>query len=174
MLTTPELESSIGNIWESQSALRSFCKRLATAFKSELTQSGITFVAVNDGEKAVGKDGFNHPFGADLTKTADGGALWNVRDGMAFNPPVNDQGNPPQLLSTLTDSEITALAKELAAETLKIGKHVAFCNLYSPKAIEFVDSYNDLEVAMRCVRAWDMVVSRYIVRIDLCCKKLDQ
>lgn len=168
MLTSEDLTDQIEGLTVSVDARSAFARRVAKAFIEALEARAIVFHAVNDGFHAVG-DGFDCIAKLSLQSGRDGWR-WTVSDKLSFV--ATDTHSQIETVTTLSDSELARLAADWAHQVARVSKHVVFRNLYVPKAVEMADGYNDLRVAFRIVRAFDPVLSGYILRLDSVFKNL--
>jgi hypothetical protein len=168
MLTSSELEFDIDRLTVSKEALLAFVRRVAQSFSKALTAAGVEFHAVNGPTHAFG-DGFDEVVRATARRSSSGGWTFEIRDSMR----AGDFDPEGLVCTSLSDSELATVADLWAANIAARSKHIAFANLYIPKAVEIAEGYNDLRVAFRVIRAWDPVFCGYILSFDSVFKKLD-
>jgi sugar (pentulose or hexulose) kinase len=170
MISSPELQDSIHNLTHTQEALVATSRRLASAFTHALESAGVDFHAVNEGLFALG-NGYQ-PLQMCLIWNVTGKLNCLIREGLSY---IDGSG---QLLmpsiTTLTDSELAEIARLWAHKVAGISKQIAFMNLYLPKSAEACAGYNDLRIAFRIIRAWDVSLSGYVMRIDAALKDLSR
>lgn len=164
MITSPERELMIEHLTTSKAALVAFTCRLACALDRALTYRGVTFHAVNedspcnDPGDTVVKLVLNAP-------SYYGQLSYKVSSGLG----VDDRDwdiQPRPCFTTSSDSELRLMADDWAKEIAAHSQHLVFRNLYIPKSIEVAEGYNDLKVAFRVCRAFDVVRSGTVVRFD--------
>lgn len=171
MLTSPELVDLIHTVTTSKAAMAALSHRMARALDRALTAEGATFHAVNE-DHAIAIEANVHTAKLVMIQQMYGGPLtWRVSLGLG----VDDDDKsplPPASVTTLCDSEIETMCGTWAKLISGVSRHIVFRNLYIPKSVAMTDSYNDLRVAFRYVRAYDPVRSQYIVRFDCAFKNL--
>lgn len=167
MLTSAELENNIHSLVISRDALTAFCRRLAIAFEDALEKLGVQHHALNDGVTHSVGDGFDLVAGIDFI-TKD---MWRVRASLGWTG--GDLQLEPFSLTDLTDTQVAKVAEKWAEVVAAGGRNVVFRALYEPKSVDFAETYNDLRVTFRIVRAWDIVTSGWAIRIDSVFKNLN-
>jgi len=170
MISTLELENSIDRLTVTREALVATSRRIAAAFKKALSAAGVEFHAVNDGLFTMG-NGYR-PLQLCLTWDCCGKVDCCISDSLGLIEKSRQEVMPS--VTTLSDSELAQIAEVWAAHLARASKHVVFMNMYLPKAVEACDGYNDLSIAFRVVRAWDVTLSGYVLRIDTAFKDLSQ
>ena len=159
------------DILESPRAMELFLDRLGAAFKQALKDRGVEYCAV-DGP-ATYHTGCEFSKVVSLALLNDAGG-WKavVSDGLGIDL-GSAQAMPFPSLVTITRSELAQIASQWGDAVAKQSTHACFCNFYIPKAVTKAAKFNDLEIALRVVVAWDVIHSYNICRIDSAFKDLN-
>jgi hypothetical protein len=173
VITSPELEDSIERLTHTDVALIATSRRLGAAFAKALETADVDFHAVNDGTTYAAGNGFEVVQLALRWDHPDDPVQCLISDSLGY---IDGSSHPGPMVSitSLNDSQMAEIAKMWAEHIAARSKHLVFGNMYIPHAVEARQGFNDLRVAFRIVRAWDVIHCAYVLRIDAAFKDLSK
>ena len=161
--------NDFSQLTETPEALTATTARIAGAFKKALQAQGVTFHALNDGRCYSVGIGYE-PLQLALRWDNNHEVECFLSDNLGSIEEATQALTPP--ITTLNDSELARIAEKWAHHLASKSKNIVFMDMYRPKAVEAASSYNDLQLALRLIRAWDIMSSTYLLRIDVAFKDL--